>query len=80
MDIKVLGPGCRNCLTLEKRVREALADANLQADVEKITDYAQILGFGVMATPGLVINGEVVSSGKVPTVRKITELISGASK
>lgn len=76
MEISVLGPGCRNCALLEKRVDEALERLGLQATVTKVTDYDDILAFGVMATPGLVINETVVLSGKVPTTSAIVELIS----
>jgi len=76
MEIKVLGPGCRNCKTLEQRVNEALSSIGASASVSKVEDYDEILAFGVMATPGLVIDGEVVLSGKVPTVSALAELIS----
>ncbi|MHA6523980.1 thioredoxin family protein [Tessaracoccus sp. G1721] len=75
MLIKVLGPGCRNCTTLEKNVREALTRLGLDAEVEKVTDYADIMAHGVMSTPGLVIDGAVVSYGRVPTPTQIVELI-----
>lgn len=78
MEIKVLGPGCKKCITLEKRVYEALEGEGENAQVEKVTDYAQITSYGVLSTPGLVIDGEVVSVGKVPTVRRIQELIEAA--
>ena len=76
MLIKVLGPGCKNCVTLEKNVREALTRLGVEAAVEKVTDYADIMAHGVMSTPGLVIDGEVVSYGRVPTPTQIVELIA----
>jgi small redox-active disulfide protein 2 len=76
MDIKVLGPGCRNCVTLEARTREALEQLDLEADVEKVTDPAAIAGYGVLATPGLVVEGDVVVTGKVPSVRQLRELLA----
>jgi small redox-active disulfide protein 2 len=76
MDIKVLGPGCRNCVTLEARTREALEQLDLDADVEKVTDPAAIAGYGVLATPGLVVEGDVVVAGKVPSVRQLRELLA----
>ena len=76
MEISVLGPGCRNCALLEKRVDEALERLGVQAPVTKVTDYDEILALGVMATPGLVINGTVLLSGKVPTTSAIAEMIS----
>ena len=75
MLIKVLGPGCKNCVTLEKNVREALTRLGVEAAVEKVTDYADIMAHGVMSTPGLVIDGDVVSYGRVPTPTQIVELI-----
>ena len=75
MLIKVLGPGCKNCVTLEKNVREALTRLGVEAAVEKVTDYADIMAHGVMSTPGLVIDGEVVSYGRVPTPTQVAELI-----
>jgi small redox-active disulfide protein 2 len=76
MEISVLGPGCRNCALLEKRVDEALERLGVSATVTKVTDYDEILALGVMATPGLVINGTVLLSGKVPTTSAIAEMIS----
>jgi small redox-active disulfide protein 2 len=76
MDIKVLGPGCRNCVTLEARTREALDQLGLDAEVEKVTDPAAIVGYGVLSTPGLVVDGELVLAGKVPSVRQLTGLLA----
>lgn len=79
MKIEILGPGCRNCALLEKRVREAVDTLGVNADVVKVVDYDDILAKGVMATPGLVIDGQVVFSGKVPTTRAIQEIVHNAS-
>ena len=65
--IEVLGPGCNNCQKLEANVREAVAQAGIEAEVRHVTDYAQIASRGVMSTPGLVIDGRVLSAGKIPT-------------
>lgn len=65
--IEVLGPGCANCMQLEANVREAVAQAGIEADVRHVTDFAEIASRGVMRTPGLVIDGRVVSTGKIPT-------------
>ena len=75
MTIKVLGPGCMNCVTLEKRTQEALQQLHLEAVVEKVQDYPGILSYGIMSTPGLVIDDKVVSQGKVPTVDAIKEIL-----
>ena len=71
MDIKVLGMGCARCRDLEQRVRKALAETGLAADVEKVDDIQKIMTFRVMATPGLVINGTVKSAGRLPSVEDI---------
>jgi len=77
MDIKVLGPGCNNCVTLENRTREALSELGRDATIEKITDTAEIMGYGIMSTPGLVVDGKVVVSGRVPSVKQITRMLAG---
>lgn len=66
MEIKVLGPGCAKCHQTEKIVNEAVAEAGVDATVEKVTDMMQIAGFGVFGTPAVVIDGEVKIVGKVP--------------
>ena len=75
MIIKVLGPGCTNCQNLEKATREAVADLGLDAAIEHVTDAAEIAGYGVMRTPALVVDEQVVVSGRVPTVAAIRELL-----
>ncbi len=80
MKIKVLGPGCANCQNLEKATRQALADLGLEASVEKVTDYADIAGYGVMSTPALVVDETVMVSGRVPSRAQIRELLTAASE
>lgn len=75
MHIKVLGPGCVNCKTLERRTQEALEELNIPATVEKVEDYQKIASYGILRTPGLVIDEKVVSSGVVPRVEDIKNLI-----
>ncbi len=65
--IEVLGSGCPNCQRLEANAREAVAQVGIEAEIRKVTDYAEIASRGVMNTPGLVIDGKVVSTGKIPT-------------
>ena len=65
MEIKVLGTGCKKCKTLEENVKKALKAANIEASIEKVEDLKDIMEYGVMNTPALVINGEVKSTGKV---------------
>jgi small redox-active disulfide protein 2 len=76
MDIKVLGPGCANCVRLEANAREALTDLGLTGTIEKVTDFPTIIGYGIMSTPGLVVDGVVVSAGRVPSVDDIKRLIA----
>ena len=76
MHVKILGPGCKNCHTLEERTREALAELGMEATVESVTDYAEIAAAGVMKTPGLVIDDELLLSGKVPKVKELRELLA----
>lgn len=78
MEIKILGPGCPNCSRLEKNTRAALALMESQAAVTKVTEMADIMAYDILATPGLVIDGKVVSSGRVPTVSEITSMIGAA--
>lgn len=75
MNIKILGGGCAKCITLERHTKDALADLNLEADVDKVTDHKDILTYNVMSTPGLVIDGEVVSSGRVLSKGQIKKLL-----
>ena len=76
MIIKVLGSGCTNCQNLEKATREALAQLGVDATVEHVTDPADIASYGVMRTPGLVVDEEVVLSGRVPTAAAVRELLA----
>ena len=71
MDIKVLGPGCPRCKQTEKIVREAIAEAGVEAQIEKITDTMKIAGYGVFGTPAVVIDGDVKSVGKIPSAEEI---------
>jgi small redox-active disulfide protein 2 len=71
MEIKVLGTGCPKCQALEKRVMDVLAEMNVAAGVEKVTDIKKIMSYGIIATPGLVINGKVMSTGRIPRPEEI---------
>ena len=75
MEIKILGPGCPRCDEVEKRTINALAELNIAADVQKIKDLKEISSFGVLATPGLVINGKVKVQGRIPSLSEINEWI-----
>ena len=75
MDIKVLGTGCAKCNLLEKKTREALKELGIEATVEKVEDIQKIMGYGIMSTPGLVINGKVVIAGKLPKLKELKEIL-----
>lgn len=66
LNVKVLGPGCANCKKLEAVVRKVVAAQGLTAKVEKVTDYAEIMKWNILSTPGLVVNDKVVSTGRIP--------------
>jgi small redox-active disulfide protein 2 len=76
MNIKILGSGCANCHNLERVTREAVAELGLEATFEKVTDYADIAAYGIMRTPGLVVDEAVLLSGRVPTANSVKELIT----
>ena len=66
LDIKILGPGCANCEKLAAETKAALDAPGIEYELTKITDYGEIASYGILSTPGLVINDKVVSSGKIP--------------
>lgn len=71
MEIKVLGPGCPKCEETEKRVREAVAEAGVEASVDKVKDIMEIAKNGVFMTPAVMVDGEVKSVGKIPSKEEI---------
>lgn len=71
LTINVLGPGCANCKRLEQLVRKVVADRGLDARIEKITDYAAIMRWPILSTPGLVVNDTLVASGRIPSEAEI---------
>ncbi len=75
MIIKVLGSGCKKCEVLTNNTKEAIEEMGIEAEVIKVTDFKEIMGYGVMTTPTLVIDEEVVSVGKVLKTKQIKELI-----
>ncbi len=76
MNIKILGPGCANCVNLEKAAKQAVAELGIDATFEKVTDYADIYSYNIMSTPGLVVDDKVVLAGRVPTARQVKELLA----
>jgi len=77
MQLKVLGGGCANCDELEKRAVEALGQLGAEGTVEHVTDYGAIAGYGVMSTPALVVDDQVVVTGRVPEVPELVSLLAG---
>jgi small redox-active disulfide protein 2 len=75
MTIEVLGTGCSTCQTLEKRVQRVVDEADLDGTVEKVEDMQDIMSYGVMSTPALVVDGEVKSSGRAPSVQELRDLL-----
>lgn len=76
MNIKILGPGCAKCHELDKRTRRVVQELGLDADVEYIQDINEIIKYGILTTPGLVVDGKVVCSGHVPSKDEITKLLT----
>ncbi len=76
MNIKILGPGCKNCQNLQKNAEAAVSELGISADFEKVTDFKDIVALGVMKTPGLVVDGKVKASGRVPSKDEIKEMLS----
>ena len=74
--IRVLGPGCYRCQELYEHTTEAVAELGLEADVQKVVDLTEIARRGILATPALVVDDELVLSGQVPTTKQIEELLS----
>ena len=78
MDIKILGPGCLNCQKVAAFAKEAALELGIEASLEKITDVAEITKYPILRTPGLVINGHLVSSGRIPTKAEISNWLKVA--
>jgi small redox-active disulfide protein 2 len=76
MEIKILGIGCARCQELERRVRDTLAEMNIAADIEHVKGLKLFASTGVFMTPGLVIDGKVVSQGKVPSKDELKKLLA----
>jgi small redox-active disulfide protein 2 len=76
MEIKILGPGCPKCKTLEKLTREVVEESGIDATVTKVDDIVAIMNYGVMTTPALVIDERVVVKGRVPSAEEIKRLLT----
>ena len=79
LTIKVLGPGCSNCQKLEAITKEAVLMMGMEARIEKVTNYPDIMKYPILATPGLVINEKVVCSGRIPTPAEVTSWLATAA-
>lgn len=71
MKIEILGTGCAKCQQLEELVRSLVAESGVEADISKVQDISKILSYGVLTTPGLVVNGDVKVAGKIPSAEQI---------
>ncbi len=76
INIKVLGSGCATCKRLEATVRKVVETKGLQAEIEKVTDYADIMKWPILSTPGLVVNDKLVSAGRIPSEAEIATWLS----
>jgi small redox-active disulfide protein 2 len=76
MDIKILGTGCKKCNDLTNNVKAAIAETSIEASIEKVEDFKDIMGYGVMSTLAIVIDGKVAATGRVLTKEEVKELIT----
>ena len=75
-DVKVLGPGCKRCDAAVQMVKDAAAASGVEVSVSKVTDYAEIAGYGIAATPGIVVDGKVVHAGGLPKAEDLARWIA----
>lgn len=78
LDIKVLGPGCDNCKKVEAIARQAVTNLGVDAQIEKVTDRAEYPKYGLLYTPGLVINSKLVCGGRIPTEAEVMTWVADA--
>jgi len=76
VNIKVLGSGCANCKRLEATARKVVESLAIEAEIVKVTDYAEIMKWPILSTPGLVINDKLVSAGRIPSEKEITDWLT----
>ncbi len=79
VNIKILGSGCANCKRLEALVRKIVAAQDVEAEIEKVTEYAEIVKYPILSTPGLVINGKLLSAGRIPPEADIAGWLAQAA-
>ena len=78
LTIKILGSGCANCKRVEQIAQKVISDMALEAEIIKVTDYADIMAYNILSTPGLVVNEKVVCSGRIPTPAEVTTWVTDA--
>lgn len=76
MKLEILGSGCAKCARLEELVRQAASELGIEADIVKVKDIERIMNYGVMITPALVVDGEVKTAGKIPSLGEIKQILS----
>lgn len=78
MRIKILGPGCANCQRVEQMARAAVLDLGVEAEFEKVINFDEIMKYPIMATPGLVVNEELVCAGRIPSIKEVISWVKEA--
>ncbi len=78
LTIKILGSGCANCKRVEQIARKVVAEMSLEAEVIKVTDYNDIMAYNILSTPGLVVNEQVVCTGRIPTKAEVSTWLANA--
>lgn len=78
LEIKILGSGCVNCNLLEELVNKSVRNLSLEAEIQKVTDPLSIIDYGVLSTPGLVVNDQLLVSGRVPSLEEVNQFLSQA--
>jgi small redox-active disulfide protein 2 len=77
VSVKILGTGCKKCQTLEQKVKDVVSQNNVDAVIEKVTDINDMMSYGIMMTPGLVVNEKVMSTGIIPKDEQILNWLKG---
>ena len=78
LSVKVLGPGCANCVKVAQLAQQAVNTLSVEAQIEKVTEMPEIVKYRILATPGLVINEKVVCAGRIPTAAEVTTWVANA--